>query len=84
MYESDNTTHTCDCVKAIPNSDPENAMMSANGDKPDGKKTDPELGVLQVNPLKMFDNMWPDSRLLLIHLRALPRDTHPYKPPSKQ
>lgn len=34
MYEDVKTTNTCACIKAIPNSRPENAIMKAKGIKP--------------------------------------------------
>ena len=46
MYEQDNTTNTCDCIKAIPNSNPENAIMKAKGNKAKKKKITPEHMIL--------------------------------------
>ena len=63
MYEQDNTTNTCDCIKAIPNSNPENAIIKANGNNPRTKKMIPELIMLYVNPLKIFKSIWPDNML---------------------
>ena len=62
MYEHDKTTNTCDCIKAIPNSRPENAIINAKGNNPNRKKMNPELIILYVNPLNMFNNIWPDNR----------------------
>ena len=31
MYEELKTTNTCACIKAIPSSNPENAIMNAKG-----------------------------------------------------
>lgn len=62
MYEQDNTTNTCDCIKAIPNSNPENAIIKANGNNPRIKKMIPELIMLYVKPLSMLSSMCPESR----------------------
>ena len=72
MYEQDNTTNTCDCIKAIPNSNPENAIIKANGSNPRIKKMIPELIILYVNPLKIFKSMCPDN-ILAANLN--PKDT---------
>lgn len=37
MYEDVRTTNTCACIKAIPNSKPENAIIKAKGIKPTKK-----------------------------------------------
>ena len=37
MYEEVRTTKTCACMKAIPNSKPENAIIKAKGIKPTKK-----------------------------------------------
>ena len=62
MYEHERTTKTCDCINAIPNSNPENAIINANGNKPNTKKIIPEFIILYVNPLKIFKSIWPDNR----------------------
>ena len=46
MYEQDKTTNTCDCIKAIPNSNPEKAIINAKGNNPNIKKIIPELIIL--------------------------------------
>ena len=46
MYEQDKTTKTCDWIKAIPSSNPENAIINANGNNPKTKKIIPELIIL--------------------------------------
>jgi len=72
MYEQDKTTKTCDCIKAIPNSKPENAIMNANGNNPKIKKMIPELIILYVNPLNIFSNIWPDN---MFAANLSPKDT---------
>ena len=72
MYEQDNTTKTWDCIKAIPSSNPENAIMNANGNNPNTKKINPELIILYVNPLKIFKSMCPDK---IFAANLSPRDT---------
>ena len=63
MYEQDKTTKTCDWIKAIPNSNPENAIINANGNNPKTKNIIPELIILYVNPLSILSNIWPESTL---------------------
>lgn len=72
MYEEDKTTNTCDCIKAIPNSNPENAIMNAKGNNPNIKNINPEFIILYVNPLKIFNNIWPDS---ILAANLSPKDT---------
>ena len=48
-------------MNAIPSSKPENAIMKARGNNPRNKNTKPEVIILYVNPLKMFNNICPDS-----------------------
>ena len=72
MYEEDKTTNTCDCIKAIPNSNPENAIMNAKGNNPSIKNINPEFIILYVNPLKIFNNIWPDS---ILAANLSPKDT---------
>ena len=72
MYEQDKTTKTCDCINAIPNSSPENAIMNVKGNKPRKKKIIPELIMLYVNPLKMFKSMWPAN---IFAANLSPKDT---------
>ena len=62
MYEQDNTTKTWDCINAIPNSRPENAIINAKGNNPNIKKIIPEFIMLYVNPLRIFNNICPDNR----------------------
>jgi len=57
IYEQDNTSNTCYCIKAIPSYNPDNAMINAKGKRPKNKKMIPELIVLYVNPLKIFKSM---------------------------
>jgi hypothetical protein len=57
MYEQDNTTNTCDCINAIPNSRPENAIIKANGNKPRKKNINPLVIILYVKPDKIFNNI---------------------------
>jgi len=63
MYEQDNTTKTWDCMNAIPNSNPEKAIINAKGNSPKTKKINPEFMILYVNPLSIFNNIWPDNML---------------------
>jgi len=72
MYEQDNTTNTCDCINAIPNSRPENAIIKANGNKPRKKNINPLVIILYVKPDKIFNNIWPE-RILAANLS--PNDT---------
>jgi hypothetical protein len=44
-------------IKAIPNSNPEKAIINANGNNPNIKKIIPELIILYVNPLSIFREM---------------------------
>jgi hypothetical protein len=46
-------------MKAIPNSNPEKAMINAKGIKPKKKKIKPLVIILYVNPAKMFNNICP-------------------------
>jgi len=62
MYEQDKTTKTWDCINAIPNSSPEKAIINANGNNPKIKKINPEFIILYVNPLSIFNSIWPLSR----------------------
>jgi hypothetical protein len=48
-------------MKAIANSRPEKAIINANGNKAKKKKTTPEHIILYVNPLRMFNNICPES-----------------------
>lgn len=50
-------------MNAIPNSNPENAIINARGNNPKKKKINPEVIILYVNPLKMFKSIWPDNIL---------------------
>ena len=72
MYEQDNTTKTCDCINAIPSSKPENAIINVSGNNPNMKKINPEFIILYVNPLKIFNNIWPDS---IFAANLSPKDT---------
>lgn len=46
MYEQDSTTNTWACIKAIPNSNPENAIINASGNNPKKKNINPEVIIL--------------------------------------
>lgn len=46
MYEQDKTTKTWACIKAIPNSNPENAIINAKGNNPKKKNIIPEFIIL--------------------------------------
>ena len=72
MYEQDRTTKTWDCINAIPNSNPENAIINASGNNPKKKNINPEFIILYVNPLKIFNNIWPDS---IFAANLSPKDT---------
>lgn len=61
MYEHDRTTKTWACINAIPNSKPEKAIINAKGSNPKKKNMNPEVIMLYVNPLNIFNNMWPES-----------------------
>ena len=49
-------------MNAIPNSNPEKAIINAKGNSPNIKKIIPELIILYVNPLSIFSNICPESR----------------------
>ena len=59
-------------MKAIPNSKPENAIINANGNNPSIKKIIPELIILYVNPLNIFNSIWPDK---ILAANLSPKDT---------
>ena len=59
-------------MNAIPSSSPENAIIKAKGNNPKKKKTNPEVIILYVNPLKIFKSICPD-KMLAANLK--PRDT---------
>lgn len=46
MYTEDNTTKTGACINAIPNSNPEKAIINAKGIKPKKKKMKPLVIIL--------------------------------------
>lgn len=46
MYEQDKTTNTCACIKAIPISNPEKAIIKTRGIKLKNKNTIPEVIIL--------------------------------------
>ena len=46
MYEQDKTINTWACMKAIPNSKPENAIIKAKGKNPKKKNMKPEVIML--------------------------------------
>jgi len=72
MYEQDKTTNTWDCINAIPNSSPEKAIINASGNKPSMKKINPEFIILYVNPLSIFNSIWP---LKILAANLNPKDT---------
>ena len=57
MYEHDRTTKTCAWIKAIAISNPENAIIKANGNKPNIKNNIPLVIILYVNPLNILNNI---------------------------
>jgi len=59
-------------MKAIPNSNPEKAIINVNGNKPKKKNMNPEFIMLYVNPLKIFNNIWPDK---IFAAKRNPKDT---------
>jgi hypothetical protein len=59
-------------MKAIPNSNPENAIIKLNGKNDKKKNKKPEFIILYVNPLNIFNSMCPD-KILAANLN--PRDT---------
>jgi len=61
MYEQDNTTNTCDCINAIPNSRPENTIIKAN--KPRKNNINPLVIILYVKPDKILLNWLPTAFL---------------------
>ena len=48
-------------MNAIPSSRPENAIIKARGNNPRKKNMNPDVIILQVNPLKIFNSMCPDN-----------------------
>ena len=62
MYEQDKTTNTCAWITAIAISNPENAIMKANGTNPKKKKNKPLAIILYVNPAKILKSICPESR----------------------
>lgn len=50
MYEHVNTTNTWACIKAIVNSNPEKAIINANGIKPKKKNNITLVVILYVKP----------------------------------
>lgn len=59
-------------MNAIPSSKPEKAIINAKGNNPSMKKINPEFIILYVNPLKIFNNIWPDN---IFAANLSPRDT---------
>ena len=57
MYPEDKTTNTCACIKAIPNSKPEKAIINDKGIKPKKKNIIPLVIILYVKPAKICNNM---------------------------
>ena len=72
MYEQDKTTKTWACINAIPNSNPEKAIINAKGNNPKKKNTIPEVIILYVNPLNILSNIWPES---ILAANLSPNDT---------
>jgi len=54
------------------NSKPEKAIIKDKGSKPKIKNRIPEFIILKVNPLNIFNNIWPDN-ILAANLN--PKDT---------
>jgi hypothetical protein len=50
-------------MKAIANSNPENAIMNANGNNPKKKNNKPEVIMLYVKPLSILSSICPDKIL---------------------
>ena len=59
-------------MNAIPSSNPEKAIINANGNNPKKKNMNPDVIMLYVKPLRIFRSMCPD-KILAASLR--PRDT---------
>ena len=59
-------------MKAIPNSNPENAIINVNGNNPKKKKIIPEFIILYVNPLSIFNSICP---LSIFAANLNPKDT---------
>ena len=59
-------------MNAIANSNPEKAIINDNGNNPKKKKIIPELIILYVNPLSIFNNIWP---LSIFAANLNPKDT---------
>ena len=59
-------------MKAIPNSNPENAIINAKGNNPNIKKINPEFIILYVNPLSIFNSICP---LKIFAANLNPRET---------
>ena len=59
-------------MNAIPNSNPENAIINVSGNNPSIKKINPEFIMLYVNPLSIFNNIWPDK---ILAANLSPKDT---------
>ncbi len=57
MQLEDKTTNTWACIKAIPNSKPEKAIINANGINPKKKKITPLVIILYVKPANIFNNI---------------------------
>ena len=57
MYEDVKTTKTCACIKAIPISKPEKAIINDKGINPSTKKIKPDVIIFQVNPANIFNNI---------------------------
>ena len=72
MYEQDKTTKTCAWMKAIPISNPENAIIKAKGNNPKMKNIIPLVIMLYVNPLSIDSNICPLNTLAA---NLSPKDT---------
>jgi len=62
MYPALNTIKTWACIKAIPNSKKENAIINVKGNIPKIPKI-PALNILNVNPLNINNSIWPANIL---------------------
>jgi len=57
MYPHVKTTNTCACINAIASSKPEKAIINDRGNKPKTKNKIPDVIILKVNPLNIFNSI---------------------------
>ena len=72
MYDEDNTTKTCACIKAMANSSPEKAIINNKGINPKMKNISPEFIILYTKPLNILNNIWP---AVILAANLNPNDT---------